>query len=500
MGIIINDDFEIYHKYLWRTGLSEKADESTARSYVRRYANTQVRAIYFNMNAQFSYSPSEVIETVESRYHRKEVDGVPFDFPSTLHKGWYDQVIVKGIDLWAVFTEEARACGISPWLSFRPNDTHDNNVPGGGLRQCDYTYNARKNKISRCYHRPVTGHFDNCLDFNVSEVRERFLAYVKEQTERYDVDGIEIDFMREPFLFRPGYEDEGREHIFEMMSCVRAIANGAAKKYGHPVSVALRTFRDPEFDYYAGIDTPRLAREGLVNAVTVTCRWTTTDSDVPLGLWKNILPQNVRLSLGTEMLCRSYKQVEKKSEESFLRAMANYAYAVGTEDIYLFNYSYLAHPTAEGLPPLPEEQGYRDLLHQLGSLDTLRAFPRRHIVTYNDIYAPGVQPRVTLPIAFTDRAEHSTVRIFTGACDEKMYLLLETDADASEIDVWLNCADVVYLGKTRIEEEYADSDVLVYEASVFRPITQMLEVAMKEKNVTATLRYVELRSERPAIQ
>ena len=499
MGIIINDDFEVYHKYLWQNGLSEKADESTARSYIRRYANTQVRAIYFNVNAQFSYSPSSVIDTPESRYHRKEVDGVPFNFPGTHHKGWYDQVIVKGIDLWKVFTEEARAVGISPWLSIRPNDTHDNILPGGGLRQCDYTYNARKNGLSRCRHRPVTGYFDNCLDFSVPDVRERFLSYVKEQLLRYNVDGIEIDFMREAFLFRPGYEDEGREIIFHVMRSVRDIANDAAEKFSHPVSVAIRTFRDPEFDFYSGIDTPRLASEGLIDAVTVTGRWRTTDSDIPLEHWKNLLPKNVRLSLGTEMLCRSYKREEKLAPESFLRAMANYAYSVGTEDIYLYNYSYLAAPTADGLPERPEEQSYRDLLHQLGSLDTLCGLPRRHILTYNDTPPTGFQPRTTLPIPVDFCTEHSTVRVFTGACDEKMYLLLEINADPDEISVWLNSANVTYIGKTQIEKEYAEGDVLVYEATTLRPITQMLEVSMKEKKRSSTLSYVEIRNLRPEV-
>ena len=80
-----------------------------------------------------------------------------------------------------------------------------------------------------------------------------------------------------------------------------------------------------------------------------------------------------------------------------------------------------------------------------------------------------------------------------------MYLLLEINAAPDEILVWLNSADVTYIGKTQIEKEYAEGDVLVYEATNLRPITQMLEVSMKEKKRSSTLNYVEIRNLRPEV-
>ena len=46
------------------------------------------------------------------------------------------------------------------------------------------------------------------------------------------------------------------------------------------------------------------------------------------------------------------------------------------------------------------EQSYRDLLHQLGSLDTLCDLPRRHILTYNDTPPIGFQPRIFFLMCF----------------------------------------------------------------------------------------------------
>ena len=496
MGILINDDFEIYTKHLWRRGVSESAGEAEARAYIRRYADTQVSTILFNVNAQLSATPSKVIETVERRYLKKEVDGVPVDFSDTIHKGWYDQFIRQGLDLYAIFLDECRACGISPWLSIRPNDTHDNLDPTGGLHQCDYTHNARKEGRSRCAHREVTGYYDNCLDFGHAEVRDRFLAYVKEQILRYDADGLEIDFLREPFCFRPGYEDEGRQIIHDMMCTVRAYTEEAAARHGHPVKLSLRTFRDPESDFYAGIDTPTLAREGIIDAVTVTPRWATTDSDIPLAHWRAILPRGIRLSLASEMNYRAANQREARSTPELLRGLAAYAYAAGADDFYMFNYSYLALPTGDGLPPCPDAEPFLALLRELGDGETVKRLPRRHMLSYNDLTAYGMRARPTLPLPVTRRHELSAVRLFTGEANEKMYLLLDIDTSEKNLSVYLNSASVRYLGRARVEEAYADAPVLVFETTVHRPVTQMLEVGAKDEG-TYILRYVELRTECP---
>ncbi len=47
-------------------------------------------------------------------------------------------------------------------------------------------------------------YFATCLDFAHQEVRDYFMALVEETLTRYDIDGLELDFMREPYLFSKG--------------------------------------------------------------------------------------------------------------------------------------------------------------------------------------------------------------------------------------------------------------------------------------------------------
>ena len=47
------------------------------------------------------------------------------------------------------------------------------------------------------------GSFENkALDYGVPEVREHILRVVREPAERYDIDGLDLDFMRWPVYFK----------------------------------------------------------------------------------------------------------------------------------------------------------------------------------------------------------------------------------------------------------------------------------------------------------
>jgi len=98
----------------------------------------------------------------------------------------------------------------------------------------------------------------------------------------------------------------------------------------------------------------------------------------------------------------------------------------------------------------------------------------------------------------TARSEQSAVRLFTGPMPEAAYLLLDIDTDEDNLSVYLNSCAVRYIGKTNVEKEYVSHPVYVFEATSFRPVTQMAEIGVKDKG-SYTLGYLELRTERPMI-
>ena len=58
----------------------------------------------------------------------------------------------------------------------------------------------------------TSGWTDRAFDYAIPAVREHHMAFVRELLARYDADGLELDWMRFGYHFKPGHEEEGRAH------------------------------------------------------------------------------------------------------------------------------------------------------------------------------------------------------------------------------------------------------------------------------------------------
>ena len=461
MALIVNEDFMVFVMREEKKTPPATREEALSRidRYISHFKNTEVERIYFNPNAQLSYSKSDVWEYALHRYEKTEVDGIPFSAKGTYLDLWYHYEITLGVDIMGEMLLAARRHGIPAGFTFRTNDVHDSMTPTGELRGSDYMHAARRRGIVRCRHRDLCDYYDNALDFSVFEVRERLLAYIEEQTARYAPAFVELDFMREPFCFRPGFEDEGRGIIRDFVKAVKEKIGGA--------SLSLRTFRDPVSDFYSGIDAVGLARAGLVDLVVATPRWETSDSHVPVDLWRHLLPEGVRLAAGTDVCIRGAGEKIRYYTDEELYGFANAYLTQGADTVYLFNFSYRKIGD-------PHEH---EILKYAGSLETLKACRRKNKVTFQDVSAVGEAPHRPLPLALSPNA-HSYLRIPTGVTSAPLYLLLSGEEEG-DYEVFVNSAPVSYLGKK--------GEMLCYRVDEVRPCHQMVELRARGKERTLML-------------
>ena len=349
--LFVNDDFQCCVTRLYHDGYRfGEATEQDARDYVRRLRGTQTTDFIFNVNAQLSYAPSEVWQTAGDKYLKETENSEPVDFKASYLMVWYDLFVRQNVDLYAVWIEELRGMGIRPWMSFRMNDTHDNGVMAGGIRRSDYTYAARGRGLTRMRHREKSGYYDDCLDFALDEVRRHYLDYIREQLGRYDVDGVELDWMREPFCFAPGGELEGAAILTDFMRAVKALVHEAETRYGHKILLGVRVLRDLQNTLDLGLDVFAWAREGLVDWVVPTPRWETADSDIPVALWRAVLPPTVGVAMGTDIryMARPGGGCVMMTPE-LIAGLAMQALSNGADGIYLFNYTYLPDAALDAL-------------------------------------------------------------------------------------------------------------------------------------------------------
>lgn len=244
------------------------------------------------------------------------------------------------------------------------------------------------------------------LDYSIKEVRDHNMDLIRELFERYDPDGIELDFMRSSYHFKPGHEKQGSQILLDFVRQIRQLANEWALRRGHPIKLAVRVPAVPEYARGMGLDGIALARAGLVDLLVPTPFWETADFDIPVERWRELLGEHadeVILAAGMEANIRGCPRPsesivnDRESMRGFTAAMLDR----GADQIYLFNH--FATPGSQD-----------SIFHEAGRLETVIDKPRRHIVTFHDTVPPGVAKPALLPSVLRSPLNPAQFRIYTG--------------------------------------------------------------------------------------
>lgn len=208
-ALSLNEDNS--HWFVTRAG--QAMDEAKVASFVDQYAGTQVGEILFSANSQRTSFASKVWDPVWKGYEPGGPDDQPL-LRSTaaeartvarnwIHTAW--SLAQKQIDPYRVWIARARKLGLSPWISMRMNDLHNVDDPASYMHS---TFWREHPEYRRVPWRAVDWR-DRAFDFGHAEVRDYHFRLIEEYAERYDFDGLELDWMRFGFHFKPGREMEG---------------------------------------------------------------------------------------------------------------------------------------------------------------------------------------------------------------------------------------------------------------------------------------------------
>ena len=372
-----------------------KAGELVDR-YVDLLAGAGVSVLMCNTNARRTNYRSTVWEAFWEGYDPNGPDDQPFlaavpqDNRASYRKLVGNMLAAhsEGVDYPARVIQRCRHHGIAPWISLRMNDVHENDNLGHPFHSALW----RRPELFRQGH---PGYFARALDYAHVQVRDHYQALISETLERYDTAGLELDFLREPYLFSWGKEQEGRPILTGWLRGIRSLADDAARRRGHAVKLGVRVPSSPETALALGLDAPAWSREGLVDLVVVAPRWATLEYAMPLAKWRERLGDRVTLAGGLEVLYRPAPDAQARvvtPEEAAGAAAA--VLSGGADVVYLFNYFQNGHPGW----PVPE---YQRTLKTFSSLEELLKRPRRHAVTYRDVTPPGEDYRAPLPASGT---------------------------------------------------------------------------------------------------
>jgi hypothetical protein len=394
--LVINEDDS--HFFGSRSG--EQMSLGGLQAFIDQYADTAVTHLFLCPNAMKASYRSRVWDPIWDLGEGQKPPQEEFAKKWLANARLLDE---RGLDPYAVWIARCREKGISPWLSMRMNDVHNADDLD------NYIHSSFWRKHPDCWRVPGGSSWtDRALDYGRREVRDYAMAFIRELLERYNPDGLELDWMRFGYHFRPGREAEGAVVLTGFMREVHSLTRQWSEKRGHSIKLGARVPTHPDAARGLGLDGVSWVREGLVDMLVPTPFWATTDFDIPIELWRERIGdagKNLLLAAGAEILLRAHPGAQPIEEDiTSTRGFAASVLHRGADAVYLFNY----------MDPAPMTGGtnaYRRLLEEGLDLDTVSQKPRRHVVTYRDTVAPGMSSDVLLPV---DGFKGGTFRIHSG--------------------------------------------------------------------------------------
>lgn len=105
----------------------------------------------------------------------------------------------------------------------------------------------------------------SAYDYAKPEVRKYFLGLIRQACERYDLDGIDLDWLRHPFFFRFGEERRGIPLMNDFVRQVAATVRAAGARRGRPMALAMRVPDTPDRALEIGLDVATWISEGWLD-------------------------------------------------------------------------------------------------------------------------------------------------------------------------------------------------------------------------------------------
>ena len=355
-----------------------------------------------------------------------EVGGARWErFPST-HE-WalvttLRALIAEGHDPLAMICDRCHELGKDAWLSMRFNDAH--HIYAGE--------NPAKSKTTQLFldrpdlrmgpeHGWPQGWAQWQWDYLKDEVRDSACALLREAYLDYDVDGVELDFMRHPYFFPKAGVDEGREALNGLMQRLRGLADGAARKKGRPQGLAVRVPSYEPACAEIGLDWRTWVKEGWVDVLTASC-FMSAEHEADLAPFLEGCRDSATLVYWCIESAAGFPNVEYKStlvyggaptgpSAAHYRAMALGAYEQGVDGLYFFNFHF----------PSERYDTHPDLafLHEMHDAERLQGRDQTYLVSrqthdsLNTFFACA--PARPLPCTVTPEKPECSFDITVGA-------------------------------------------------------------------------------------
>lgn len=375
---VINED----NSHFFGSRPAERMTLEGLNAFVDQYADTKVTHLFLCPNA----SRANFSNSARSAIWEPNSEGVT---PTGTWPQNCKLLEERGLDPYKIWIDRCREKKISPWLTMRMNDLHDVDDVTNYMHSSFWVNHPELWRVPNDTTKTWT---NRALNYKHEAVRKHATDFLAVLFERYDFDGIELDWMRFGYHLTPGHESEEARYLTEVVRFARKLADDYSAKRGHKISVAARVPATPEAAAGFGMDGVTWGEEGLVDLLIPCPFWASSDFNIPIEKWTEALAgTNVVLAPGIEFLVRAYPGAEARAATvAELYGFAASEKFRGAKNIYLFNWM-----DSDTLPVA--QARYREIL-RLGFDEAFLATAARDVpLTYHDTVPTGGDANIQLP-------------------------------------------------------------------------------------------------------
>ena len=273
-----------------------------------------------------------------------------------------------GTDPLAVVVDYAHQNNQEVFWSYRMNNAEDSFA--------DYTLSTRKRQHPE-YLMGVPSDWSTypisdpkawwtCEDFANPAVRDYVYELFNDVSHRYDVDGIELDFLRHPMFFRPNLDGQPAtsaqvDMMTDLVRSIRAMSEQVSYERGRPLLVSIRTPLSVEKSLAIGLDVSTYLEEHLTDVLVVGNDYAPLAVAAPL---QDMVDLGHQYNVPVYALLNPSQESQYNTVEAWRGAAMNRWYW-GADGIYTFNL----------FPTSPDQR-----FDEIGSVETLSGLDKIYAV------------------------------------------------------------------------------------------------------------------------
>jgi len=281
--------------------------------FVDRLHASGINALLMNGNAQVPWYPSKRTRHILTGYKRNDVSFIEAQYPplnehftaeqrdhryqelfTNLNR--YLDFLEAGVDWYATIFDRCREHGMRPMAAIRMNDMHGSTNWSESFMNCDLQKDPAYRLSGRGVDpsQPIVPSRQS-LNYAHAEVRQYMLDMVREAVEDYQVEGVELDWLRCPFCCDAPASQQNIDDIIAFHAQAKAICDEGAKRLGKPVPLGIRVPVRLGMCKAIGLDVPAMTRQGILDFVGFSNYFQST-WDVPYDELRQALGPNVSIT------------------------------------------------------------------------------------------------------------------------------------------------------------------------------------------------------------